>query len=73
VVRVGERGVRADLFTADGSTLLGRCERAFADHWRWWPACAGLALLLALARRRVVLLLALAAAAACALWLATIP
>jgi hypothetical protein len=72
VVRVGERGVRADLFAADRSTLLGRCERALTDRWPWWPAMAVLALLAALARRRVVWLPALAAAAAFALWLVTL-
>ena len=72
VVRVGERGVRADLFAADGRALPGSCERMFADRWRWWPAAAALALLAALARRPVVLLPALAATAASALWLATL-
>jgi hypothetical protein len=72
VVRVGERGVRADLVAADGRTLLGSCERMFADRWRWWPAACVLALVAALARRPVVLLPALAAAAASALWLATL-
>jgi hypothetical protein len=72
VVRVGDAGVHADLFAADGSTLLRGWECTFADRWRAWPAIAVLALLAALARRRVVLLPALAAAAACALWLATL-
>jgi hypothetical protein len=69
-VRVGERGVRADLLAADGNTPLGSCERMFADRWRWWPAACVLALLAAMARRPVVLLPVLAAAAAAALWLA---